>query len=59
MKKLELITPGQILWEEFMEPRVYPSGNFFDPSIAYIEYEKYSCQKVYSKKMVITYVKSK
>ena len=26
-------------WEEFMEPRVYPSGNHFDPSATYREYQ--------------------
>jgi len=29
-------------WEAFMEPRVYPSGNFFDPGILMREYYQYN-----------------
>jgi len=28
-------------WEEFMSPRVYPSGKFFNPSIIYKQSQKY------------------
>jgi hypothetical protein len=28
-------------WEDFMSPRVFPSGNRFDKSISYLEYQKY------------------
>lgn len=28
-------------WEEFMIPRTYPTGERFDPSIAYTEYQRY------------------
>ena len=31
-------------WEWFMAPRVFPSGELFNPSIAYDEYQKYTNQ---------------